>query len=221
MPARGREADMTRLTRLCALALLVVLSSPVAAEEAGAGKPSPDPEPEVLIPKTAYHGGWGAPVVQVTTVRDRAAVFVGGRGGWLLDRRLTLGGGGFGLASEIAAPAAAQVPGERQLDLEIGYGGGWVEYTFAPLKLVHVSVGTLVGGGGVSLRFRNGGSYGSGTDGFFVAEPAAVAELNLARFLRLDLGVAYRWIVGVDMPGLAYSDIAGVSALLALKFGKF
>jgi hypothetical protein len=220
-PARALEADMMRSTRLWALASLVVLSAPAAAEEGGAGKPPAAPEAEVLIPGTAHHGGWGAPVVHVSTIRDRAAVLVGGRGGWLLDRRLTLGGGGFGLATEIAAPAAAQVPGERQLDLALGYGGGWIEYTFSPLRLLHVSVGTLIGGGGVSLKFRHGGSYGSGSDGFFVTEPTVTAELNLARFLRLDLGVAYRWIVGADMPGLAYSDVAGFSGVLALKFGKF
>jgi hypothetical protein len=211
---------MTRLTS-CALASLVVLSSPVGAEEGGAGKPSPEPEAEVLIPKSSRSGGWGAPVVHVTTIRDRAAVLVGGRGGWLLDGRLTIGGGGFGLASEIAAPPAAQVAGERQLDLELGYGGAWLEYTFAPLKLLHLSVGALVGGGSVGLKFRHGGSYGSGNDGFFVMEPVALAELNLASFARLDLGVAYRWIVGADMPGLSYSDVAGFSGLVAVKFGWF
>jgi hypothetical protein len=220
-PARVGRPNMTRATTFFAAALLAIVSPPALAEDGGAGKPSPEPEAEVLIPRSARHGGWGAPVVQVSTVRDRAAVLAGGRGGWLLDGRLTLGGGGMGLATEIPAPAAAQVPGERRLDLEMGYGGGWIEYTFSPLRLVHVSVGALVGGGGVSLKFRHGGSYGSGSDAFFVAEPTVAAELNLARFVRLDLGLAYRWIVGANMPGLSYSDVAGVSGVLALKFGKF
>jgi hypothetical protein len=204
-PARVGRPNMTRATTFFAAALLAIVSPPALAEDGGAGKPSPEPEAEVLIPRSARHGGWGAPVVQV----------------WLLDGRLTLGGGGMGLATEIPAPAAAQVPGERRLDLEMGYGGGWIEYTFSPLRLVHVSVGALVGGGGVSLKFRHGGSYGSGSDAFFVAEPTVAAELNLARFVRLDLGLAYRWIVGANMPGLSYSDVAGVSGVLALKFGKF
>jgi hypothetical protein len=212
---------MIRATTFFAAAYVGILSAPAFAAEPGAGKPGPEPEAEVLIPRSARHGGWGAPVMHVSSVRDRAAVLVGGRGGWLLDGRLTLGGGGMGLASEIAAPAAAQVPGERRLDLAMGYGGGWIEYTFSPLRLVHVSVGALVGGGGVSLKFRHGGSYGSGSDGFFVAEPTVAAELNLARLVRLDLGVAYRWIVGADMPGLSSSDVAGVSGVVALKFGKF
>lgn len=211
---------MTRSILRCLLTFpLLALSSAAPAE--GAGAPAaPEPEAEVLIPKTARHGGWGAPVVEFSSVRDRAAVFVGGRGGWLLGGRLTLGGGGFGLASRIPAPPAVQRPGQ-QLDLEMGYGGGWIEYTFSPLRLVHFSVGTLVGGGGVSLKFRDGGSYGSGSDGFFVTEPAAMAELNLASFVRANFGVAYRWIVGANMEGLSRSDVSGFSVVAALKFGRF
>jgi hypothetical protein len=202
------------------VALLVVVSSPAAAQEASPPKQAPEPEPEVLITKNARHGGWGGPAVQISTVRDRTAVFVGARGGWLIDGRLTLGGGGFGLANGIPAPAAVQTA-PQELDLEMGYGGGWVEYTFSPLRLVHVSIGTLVGGGGLSLRFHDGGSLGSGSDAFFVVEPVVVAELNLASFARADLGAAYRWVTGVDMAGLSYSDVAGFSVVALLKFGKF
>jgi hypothetical protein len=173
---------MTHSIERCMLVLLVVVSSPAGAETP---EQSPEPEAEVLIPRTARHGGWGGPVVQISTVRDRAAVFVGGRGGWLLDGRLTIGGGGFGLTNRIPAPAAVQGPGE-EIDLKMGYGGGWLEYTLSPLRLVHVSVGTLIGGGGVSLAWRHGGSYGSRSDAFFVAEPAVMAELNLAKSVRLD-----------------------------------
>jgi hypothetical protein len=219
---------MTRSLERWLAALLVAVSVPARAEdpaapaEAGAPAPAPrsEPEPEVLIRPGARHGGWGGPVVQLTTVRDRMVAIVGGRGGWLIDGRLTVGGGGFGLANRVPAPAAVEGPGE-QLELEMGYGGGWVEYTFSPLRLVHLSVGTLVGGGGVNLAWRDGGSYGSDGDGFFVVEPAVTAEVNLARAVRADVGVAYRWITGVHMPGLSRADVSGPSAVLAFKFGKF
>lgn len=210
---------MRRLT-LCCVSLLLVSSPPALGQSADPPRTDPEPEPEVLIGNGVRHGGWGAPVVHVSTVRDRTAVFVGGRGGWLLDGRFTIGGGGFGLASQIRAPTAVQVASEP-LDLQMGYGGAWLEYTFTPSRLLHVSVGTLLGGGELSLAFRHGGSYGSRSDAFFVAEPAVVGELNLVRWARLDLGIAYRAIAGVNMEGLSYSDVAGFSAVAALKFGKF
>lgn len=209
---------MSHAIERCALALMMVMPSPLLAQQAEPA--AQEPEPEVLIPRGARHGGWGAPVVQISTVRDRTATFVGGRGGWLLDGRLTIGGGGFGLVSRIPAPPEARPAGE-DLDLQMGYGGGWLEYTLSPLRLLHLSFGALIGGGSVSLTWHDGGSYGSGSDGFFVAEPVAAAELNLTRFARLDVGVAYRWIVGADMKGLSNSDLAGFSVLAAMKFGKF
>ena len=96
----------------------------------------------------------------------------------------------------------------------MGYDGPWLEYTARPVRLVHVSFGVLVGGGGVTLAFHDGGSSGSGEDGCFVTEPAIVGELNLTKSIRLDLGAAYRWIGGVDMPGLSYSDVAGFSVTM-------
>lgn len=209
---------MTRLIGCCLV--LLVVSPPALAQGAEAAKEPAEPEPEVLVGKGARNGGWGGPVVQISTLRDRAAVFVGGRGGWLVDGRLTIGGAGFGLANRIPAPAEVEGPGE-ELDLEMGYGGAWIEYTISPLRLLHVSVGTLVGGGGLSLAWRDGGSYGSRSDGFFVAEPAVIAELNLAKHVRANVGAAYRWIVGADMQGLSYRDVAAFSVVAALKFGKF
>jgi hypothetical protein len=207
---------MTR--RLRSFALAVAVAIPAVA---GGGEPSNEPgaKPEVLVEATR-HGGWGAPVLHATTLRGRPALFVGGRGGWLIDGRLTIGGGGLGLASRIPAPAAVHRPGES-LDLEMGYGGAWVEYTFAPLRLVHVSLGALVGGGELSLRFRDGGALGSRKDAFFVTEPVLLAELNVTPWARVDVGGAYRWIVGADMAGLSYGDVAGPSVLAAVKFGKF
>jgi hypothetical protein len=208
------------IRRAALIALALALCPRARAQDAGPPKEAAEPQAEVLISKGARHGGWGAPLVMVSTVRDEAAVFVGGRGGWLLDGRFTIGGGGVGLANDIPAPPGAGGATE-QLELEMGYGGLWVEYTFAPLRLLHVSIGTLVGGGGLSLAFRDGGAYGAGEDGFFVAEPMVVAELNLATFVRVDLGAAYRWIEGAEMQGLSRSDVSGPSLVAAVKFGSF
>jgi hypothetical protein len=212
---------MNRVVRWSLWALLALAArSPALAQAPEPPRQPAEAEPEVLIPGSARHGGWGGPIVQLSTVRNRGAVFVGGRGGWLVDGRFTLGGAGFGLANRVSAPPAVERPGE-ELDLDMGYGGLWLEYTARPVRLLHVSFGALVGGGGLSLRWHDGGSYGSRSEAFFVTEPAVVAELNLARSVRLDLGAAYRFVVGVDMPGMSFSDVSGPSVVVAMKFGKF
>jgi hypothetical protein len=209
------DAMLRRNTRWLAA---IVLAFPVLAR--AADPPPSSEEPEVLLPRGARHGGWGGPAVTVTTVRDRGAVFLGARGGWLIDGRFTLGGAGFGMVNRIPAPDAAE-PAGRELELEMGYGGAWLEYTFAPLRLLHVSFGVLVGGGGLTLVVPDGGSYDGDGDAFFALEPAVTAELNLATFMRLDLGASYRWISGIDTPGLSGTDLSAPAAIAVLKFGKF
>ena len=46
-------------------------------------------------------GGFGAPVVKMTSMMDEFAVLLGGRGGWILNRTFVLGGGGYGLVNDV------------------------------------------------------------------------------------------------------------------------
>jgi hypothetical protein len=202
--------------------ILAVLAAVVAIPAAAASKdavPGRAAEPEVVAQEGGRHGGWGAPVVQATTVRKAAAVLVGGRGGWLIDRRVTIGGGGYALVTPVEAPPTATRPAGTD-ELRMGYGGLWLEYTFAPIEILHVSVGSLVGGGTVAIT-RRATTDILDRDGFFALEPTTTVELNLTRFVRVDVGVAYRWILGEQMEGLPDSDVSGFGLLAAVKFGKF
>jgi hypothetical protein len=202
----------------CLLAAFTLLPLVAAGEEPA---PSPArPEPEVLITDGHDHGGWGAPVVAVSRVRGCDAVFVGGRGGWLIDHRLTLGGGGFGLASGVPAPDVLQ-PTAGRYDLNVGYGGLWIEYGLAPLRVVHVSVGTLVGAGGVSLRQGGSAVQGDRSSAAFALEPSVLVELNLVRFARVAVGASYRWLAGVRLAGLTTGDVSGLAFVASVKLGKF
>ena len=93
---------------------------------------------------------------------------------------------------------------------------------------MHFSVYSLIGAGGVSYRaglFNHNGTDldhgGSPTDAFFVFEPAANVELNIVSFLRINAGVSYRFVSGVNFDDLKNSDLAGISGQLTLKFGAF
>jgi hypothetical protein len=206
------------IARHLASTLLLLASWTAYADEPPAPpQPAQPEEAEVLIPPDAESGGWGAPIVQLSRVRDRAAVLAGGRGGWLIARRLTIGGGGCGLVTRIPAPPALQsAAGDNHLQL--GYGGLWLEYAVQPLRFVHFTFGTLIGGGGLVLQ-ENGSTLRD--DQFFVLEPTAAVELNVSRSVRADLGVAYRWIVGARMPGVSQADVSGVSLVAVVKFGTF
>ncbi len=173
---------------------------------------------QTLITGEVQHGGFGGPVMKITTFRDDVGILVGGRGGWIINHVLALGGGGYGLTNNIEAPI-------RGYYLNVGYGGPIVEFIIASNRLVHASVNLLVGAGGVNYReeyweFDNDG-YFIQDDAFFVMEPGVDMELNVTDFFRVNVGISYRYINGVESKGLEDSDMSGVAATLMLKFGKF
>ena len=202
------------------LALVCVLcASPLLAA---------DEEPETLFSGDIEHGGYGGPVVRVGSVLGEPAVFAGGYGGWFINRTIMLGGGGFGLVNNISAPDEAGLINGRQPSVGLGYGGAMIEFTGSSNSLVHYTAHLLVGGGGAGYYLRHDNdwdtdddSHRNDSDAFFAMEFGVGVELNVASFFRINAGGSYLFVNGVELPGLADSDIGGPAAYLALKFGKF
>jgi hypothetical protein len=172
------------------------------------------------------HGGYGGPVVRYGRIAGQDAVLVGGRGGWLINHRLLVGLGGIGQAGNPAAPERIVDRYNRELDFSLGYGGFFTEYIVAPHRLIHGTVGVLVGAGGINLHHRQH-HFDERRDGpfrnltFFVVEPEIGLELNVVQFFRINLHGAYRVATGVSGIGFENSDFRGPSAGLNLKFGVF
>jgi hypothetical protein len=180
---------------------------------------------EQTLLKGEKTGAFGGPVVKFTRIHGRTAVMVGGRGGWIIGRSLVLGGGGYGVATEVDAPEGA-LQGEGPLDIKFGYGGFDVEYLLQPDSLWHLSVGTLVGGGDNHF-VRDVGPLGKSTqttgesDAVWVVEPGVNAELNVTPWFRVAGGVSYRFVGAVDQVVLKKRDFNGPAATLTLRFGTF
>jgi hypothetical protein len=180
-----------------------------------------DERPQTLIGGNVSHGGFGGPFVGFTRLNGENSAIVGGRGGWLINHRLVIGGGGMGIATQVAVPSGTTA-NDADHQLTFGYGGFWTEYVVAPTRLVHGSLGVMVGGGGLALhRFRGGPVEDIRTDPVFVIDPTASVELNLVSFVRLTMFVNYRVVTDVDLPGLTAADVSGFGVGGMLKFGVF
>ena len=169
------------------------------------------------------NGGFGGPVVKYTQVNGEPAVLVGGRGGWIINHTFVIGGGGYGLVNDINANNI--VFGVKPY-INFGYGGLELEYIIHSDELTHFSVYSLIGGGGVTYRNKLWDNWEDwenqvGSDAFFIFEPAANVEVNIISFFRINAGVSYRFISGLNFDDLKNSDFAGPSAILTFKFGKF
>lgn len=168
-------------------------------------------------------GGFGGPYIQLTSVHGSMAYMVGGRGGWVVNHALIIGGGGIGLSSRITARTIGP---DTSIDVSFSYGGLFLDYMFMSNKVVHPSVSLLIGGGSASTNRRpwrdSMSMHGNESyNGIFVLEPAVHIELNVFKHFRLMAGVAYRYVTGVTGQESSNADFSGVSGVLTFKFGTF
>lgn len=192
------------------LSMFVLLLTPLWAQQ------------QTLISGKVEHGGFGGgPVAKFSTINDRLGVLVGGRGGWIINHTLILGGGGYGLANDVAANVTGPF-GEKYL--EFGYGGFEMEWVINSDKLLHFAVQTLIGAGSVNFRYHDNEvrlRTHLEPDEVFVVEPGATLDLNVTPWWRLSIGGSYRYVTGVDSQAASEADLTGPSAMVMLRFGKF
>lgn len=171
-------------------------------------------------------GGFGAPVLKVTAIDGQTSLFVGGRGGWVINKTFVLGGGGYGLVTH------TPIAGLSRTSLQLGYGGGELEYILASDEAIHASFMMLIGAGGAQMHLDSvnsgmnnweRGNLASTT--FFVFEPQVNVEVNLTRWFRIGAGVSYRYTNGANMTvqQATINDVSlrGVAGVLTLKFGVY
>lgn len=206
---------MKKLIILAIISNLCLMSIPAMGAE------------ETLISGPIENGGFGGPVLKLTEFDGEIGLMTGGRGGWIVNHTFVLGGGGYGLATNIEAPETTirrRVP--RNLYLNVGYGGPIIEFIVASRKLIHFSVNVLIGAGGLSYsdRYFDYDYDDRDGDAFFVAEPGIDLMLNVSKFFRIGFGATYRYVHGINEEfsyGMSDEKMSGPSATLTFKFGRF
>jgi hypothetical protein len=199
-----------------------VTIAPYPTEHGELSTASPE-EDRILIAPGAHHGGYGGPEMKLTSMVGEPALLVGGQAGWIIDRRLVIGGAGYGLASDHSPGAALERP-EGPSRLNLGYGGVRAAWIIEPRRIVHASAALFVGAGGLSVVTHDltTGRYDTHhASPFFALEPSLEVELNVARFVRVALIGSYRYLGDTRQPGLHSVDLSGPAAALAIRFGSF
>lgn len=212
---RSRRLPVSRLLVGAAALLLVASSSrPLFAQR----------DDTLLGRRGTDFGGFGGPVIKFSRLAGADAVFSGGRGGLILNRRFVVGAGGYGMASENIRTDFRFDDGTRP-SLQLGYGGLELEVITQPSRLVHGTFSLLLGGGEAmyNSRTESGSTVSTRklTSEVFVAEPGAHLELNVTRWFRPGVGIGYRYVNGSDLPGVNDAGLSGAVGTLTFKFGKF
>ena len=226
-------------TIVCAL---IILSSPLAAKKTQADTTLHGEKIETLFGSDGFtNGGFGAFEMKPGAIGgSKVGLFLGGRGGWIINHVFSIGGGGYGLVTKPELHKFTVGNVDTTLSLQMGYGGLVFEYTYNPQKAFHFTVNTLIGAGGVSYvqindkNKDNDSEYNwdnnLGKSTFFVVEPSITAELNVLTYFRIAIGASYRFVSGVDLTHYSNNtavatttskDLSGFNGVISFKFGKF
>ena len=193
---------------------------PIAASPFIAAPPTAD-EPATLAGSRGFikHNGWYiAPSFGATALDGRYSSLAGLRGGWLINRQF-----GIGLAGNVFGwDATARIDSPRQNQrVDGGYGGLLLQYVFASDKLVHGSFDATVGAGALCFDGTSDRRSCHEAIGFYVFEPTASVELNVASFMRIALGGGYRFAAIDDRTTSYRPAVSGFVARTSLEFGRF
>jgi hypothetical protein len=176
--------------------------------------------------------GWVISGQSGYTQFDKQDVWLGGiTAGMVINHNFTIGlsGSGWGHHDGLYFPDVTDTAGAY---LEGGYGGLLLEYTLFPESVVHVTFPVLIGGGGASYAVDSDyydweddewdtECQSLDHDAYFVIEPGVRAEVNLLKFMRLDAGVGYHYVAGLDMINTSGNMMNNFTVNVGLKFGKF
>jgi hypothetical protein len=180
---------------------------------------------QTLLGNDVSFGGFGGPAVKFSDVNGTLGVWVGGRGGGIIkidqDHSFSLGGGGYALVTD--HPIKDPTFGDPNTDYFAMnfYGGFDMEYTNRSYQLVHFTLSSLIGAGGLMVRDRNFDEVDHSVNRYFVFEPGANIEVNITHFFRISAGLSYRLTSGINKVGFNDNDFSGMNGSINLKFGKF
>lgn len=148
----------------------------------------------------------------------------------LLVQNLRIGGLGMS-GSRSTSRIELATNTRRDLELSVGYGGVSLEFAIPVVPRVDVTVGTVIGGGGMTLTLRRdrgtardwGGIWGeAGGSGaaeeftrklegsFFVLQPSVTVEVAILRWLGVRAGAGYLGMTGGSWTLDDRYDLSGV-----------
>ena len=182
----------------------------------------------LLLPSTGHAGsifsghvdtnGFIEPMVQIGDFYTDTVTFLGARGGVIFDHKLMAGASIYTMLSDVIITTEE----DSTRLVKVTYGGFELEYTFWSDSVVHPTISTLLGVGGI--KYRNplvGSFYDPDSDTVFVAAPMLQIMINITDFARLAFGGGYRYVSGVDLRELSDSDTSGAYGSVGLKLGAF
>lgn len=175
---------------------------------------------KTLLPAHLSHGVYCAPHIAAASFGPdhQSGLFAGGRIGWIIEHRYTVGIQASQLWTNIKAD---WTPSEEQLYLNFSYAGIRLSYCYRSEDVVHIELFALYGGGVAGYRRQEFGDYDNVQDELQVFEPGMAVELNMTHFMRLGASLSYLVVHGIELPDMSDQDFSGPRFALFFMVGIF
>jgi hypothetical protein len=191
------------------LAGLLIIGNSVMAQEKG--------EAETLFGNgasisTKDLGFFIAPTYGITSMDGSSVSLFNLRGGLNIKDKISFGAYLSTSLNEIN-PESETVQG---IYMDYWSVGGFAEYTLLSNNVFHVTFPLFIGYGEVQMD-NEVGDAGLGEENFFQIEPSALLEVNLHKYVRLNLGAGYRLVGQMEYRNFNQSDISGLTGYVGVK----
>jgi hypothetical protein len=179
-------------------------------------------EIETLITKdrrsTTSYSGFGGPLLGATQINKELGLFIGGKGGVVVNKKYAFGGIGYGMVNSPEF-TGNNLSGNTNAQLQMSYGAGGVffEYIFNIENLVHFSFPLNIMAGGINI-YDNNTETEIESSALFIIEPGININLNVSEHYTQSLYISYRQALGSSLINLNNKDISGLNIGLIFKF---
>ena len=165
-------------------------------------------------------GAFVSPVFKYTRFINQEALVIGGKGGWIINKKFVLGAGYYVLTSDVKT-SYHDAQNHQDVMMNFNYGGLEFEYLFLYDSKFNISLDMLLGGGGESFYIQNN-SKNYGTANLLKWEPQLSMEIELYTWLHADAGISYRMISSnYEIYNVSRNDLQGINVLLNFKIGEY
>lgn len=174
--------------------------------------------PDVLIGNDYESiSGFGGVFITLASLDGQVMPYTGGGGAVLLDNTFYFGGYGLGLSGDQTITARSN---NNEYDVDISHGGFMLGYNIKPSKLAHIGISSKLGWGSIDYRARDDANSNV-DDQIFVIFPQAEVEFNMTHWFKLNVGVGYQQVIGVDDFHYKQSEVSSPAASISFLFGWF
>jgi hypothetical protein len=165
--------------------------------------------------------GYGGFFISGNLIDDDLGIFMGGKGGIVLNNQFGFGGIGYGIINPIEFEGDnLSGKSDALLDKSYGAGGVYFEYILNSDDFIHFSFPVNLMAGGISV-YEVDTETEIESSSFFILEPGACIDFKITDSFTSSLYVSYKYAFGSSLTNIEDEDISGLNIGLVFKFGKY